>query len=99
MWGKWEKLSSTAGRGILAGDSRSHASNADLEENRDRGGYEGYDFENHCPFSVPCNSFIRSRRRRGRVASCTIFVGAAKPQTPFQTITMFRENYTDRGNL
>ena len=35
----------------------------------DRGGYEGYDFENHCPFSVPCNSFIRSLRRRGRVAA------------------------------
>ena len=30
------------------------------------GGYEGYDFENHCPFSVPCNSFIRSPRRRQR---------------------------------
>src|SRR6516162_9300558 len=53
------------------------------EENRDRGGYEGYDFENHCPFSVPCNSFIRSPRRRARAASA-----ARKESTARHVITL-----------
>ena len=47
----------------------------------------------------PMLGILRGSALAASMALSTIFVAAAKAQTPFQTITVFGESYADRGNL
>jgi outer membrane lipase/esterase len=47
----------------------------------------------------PTLGILRGSALAASLALSTIFVAAAKAQTPFQTITVFGESYADRGNV